>query len=175
MKILVIGSGKGGVGKSTISVSFALLFKALGFKVGLIDADIYGPSLKGMLTPDFLPREDEGLIIPASSQGIEIISAAYFSKLDKGAPVRAPVINGIIEQFISGVKWNNRDLIIIDLPPGTGDIHLSILQKMSITGAIVVTTPQKIAVLDVEKAIYLFQTMKVPILGIIENMSYYQD
>ena len=175
MKIVVIGSGKGGVGKSTISVSLALLFKMLGFKVGLIDADIYGPSLKGMLSPDILPREEEGLLVPASSKGIQVISAAYFSKFDKGAPVRAPLINGIIEQFISGVKWDNRDLIIIDLPPGTGDIHLTILQKMSITGAIAITTPQKIATLDVEKAIYLFQNMKVPVLGVIENMSFYQD
>ncbi len=175
MKIVVIGSGKGGVGKSTISVSLALLFKNLGFKVGLIDADIYGPSLKGMLTPDIYPKEEAGQIIPASSKGIQIISAAYFSKFNKGAPVRAPLINGIIEQFISKVKWDNRDLIIIDLPPGTGDIHLTILQKLSITGAVAVTTPQKIAVLDVEKAIYLFQNMNVPLLGIIENMSFYQD
>ncbi len=175
MKIVVIGSGKGGVGKSTISVSLALLFKMLGWKVGLIDADIYGPSLRGMLTPESLPREENGWLIPAFSKGIQVISAAHFSKFKKGAPVRAPLINGIIEQFIHGVKWDQRDLLIIDLPPGTGDIHLSLLQKISIDGAIGVTTPQKISVLDVEKALYLFQNMNVPLLGIIENMSYYQD
>ena len=175
MKILLIGSGKGGVGKSTITVSLALLFKMLGFKVGLIDADIYGPSLKEMLAPDVLPREDGGMIIPAMSKGIKVISAAYLSKFDRGAPVRAPLINGVIEQFISGVKWEDRDLLIIDLPPGTGDIHLTILQKISITGAIVITTPQKISTIDVEKALHLFQNMQIPILGVIENMSYYQD
>lgn len=175
MKILLIGSGKGGVGKSTITVSLALLFKMLGFKVGLIDADIYGPSLKEMLAPDVLPREEGGMIIPAISKGIKVISAAYLSKFDRGAPVRAPLINGVIEQFISGVKWEDRDLLIIDLPPGTGDIHLTILQKISITGAIVITTPQKISTIDVEKALHLFQNMQIPILGVIENMSYYQD
>ncbi len=175
MKILVIGSGKGGVGKSTISVSLALLLKLLGFKVGLIDADIYGPSLREMLSPDILPKEEGGFLIPASSRGIQVISTAYFSKFQNGAPVRAPLINGIIDQFITGVKWDNRDFLIIDLPPGTGDIHLTILQKMSITAAIAITTPQKISTIDVEKALHLFQNMKVPIIGIIENMSYYQD
>jgi ATP-binding protein involved in chromosome partitioning len=175
MKILLIGSGKGGVGKSTISVSLALLFKTLGWKVGLIDADIYGPSLKSMLSPDSDPYIEDGLLIPANSYGIQVVSSAYFSKFDKGAPVRAPLVNGVIEQFLTGVKWDNRDLLIIDLPPGTGDIHLTILQKLKIDGAIAVTTPQKISTIDVEKALYLFQNSAVPILGVIENMSYYQD
>lgn len=175
MKILLIGSGKGGVGKSTISVSLALLFKILGWRVGLIDADIYGPSLKEMLLPDTLPYVDAGLLVPATSKGLEVVSAAYFPKFDKGAPVRAPLVNGVIEQFLTGVKWDNRDLLIIDLPPGTGDIHLTILQKLKIDGAIAITTPQKISTIDVEKALYLFQNSKIPILGIIENMSYYQD
>lgn len=175
MNIIVIGSGKGGVGKSTISVSLALLFKRLGWKVGLIDADIYGPSLKGMLTPDVFPREEDGMLIPAFAQGLQVVSAAYFSKFDQGAPVRAPLINGVIEQFISKVQWKDVNLLIIDLPPGTGDIHLTILQKLAITGAVVVTTPQKISTLDVEKAVFLFQKMQVPLLGVIENMSFYQD
>jgi len=175
MKVIVIGSGKGGVGKSTISVSLALLFKMLGWKVGLIDADIYGPSLRGMLTPEIFPKEENGFLIPACSKGIQVVSAAYFSKFEKGAPVRAPLINGIIEQFVYGIKWDERDLLLIDLPPGTGDIHLSLLQKLSVDGAIGVTMPQKISVLDVEKSLYLFQSMNVSLLGIIENMSYYQD
>lgn len=175
MKVLVVGSGKGGVGKSTVVVSLALLLKKLGWKIGIIDADIYGPSLKGMLEPEILPKEENGFLIPALAKGIQVVSAAYFSKFERGAPVRAPLVNGVIEQFAGGVKWDNRDLIIVDLPPGTGDIHLTLLQKMEVMGAICVTTPQKIAVLDVEKAIYLFQRMHVPILGVIENMSYYQD
>lgn len=175
MKVIVIGSGKGGVGKSTISVSLALLFKMLGWKVGLIDADIYGPSLKGMLSPEIFPREENGFLRPAVAKGIQVISAAYFPKFEKGAPVRAPLINGIIDQFVSGVNWGQIDLLLIDLPPGTGDIHLSLLQKLKVDGAIGITTPQKISVLDVEKSLYLFQNMKVPLFGIIENMSYYQD
>ena len=175
MKILLIGSGKGGVGKSTISVSLALLFKILGLKVGLIDADIYGPSLRGMLSPESLMMRGDGHLIPARSKGLQIVSVAYFPKFVHGAPVRAPLVNGIIEELISNVKWDDIDLLIVDLPPGTGDIQLSIMQKLSIQGAIAVTTPQKIATLDVEKAIHLFQKMNVPVLGVIENMSYYQD
>ena len=175
MKIVLIGSGKGGVGKSTISVSIALLLKMLGYKVGLIDADIYGPSLRGMLEPARFPREENGLLVPALAKGIEVISAAYFSKFDQGAPVRAPLVNGIIDQFISGVKWNERDVIIVDLPPGTGDIQLTILQKIKASGFVAVTTPQKIATIDVEKAMHQMRRMDVPIWGVIENMSYYQD
>ena len=175
IKTLVVGSGKGGVGKSTISVSLALLFKLLGWKVGLIDADIYGPSLKDMLFPEIAPTSKDGVLIPGVARGIQVVSAAYFPKFAKGAPIRAPLLNGVVDELISNVRWEDRDLLIVDLPPGTGDVQLTILQKLSITGAIAVTTPQHIATLDVEKAIHLFQLTKTPLLGVIENMSFYQD
>jgi ATP-binding protein involved in chromosome partitioning len=175
MKVLLIGSGKGGVGKSTLSVSFAILLNNLGLKVGLIDADIYGPSLSEMLRAHELPKEESGLIKPALANGIEFISLAHFPKFDQGAFFRAPMINSIIDQFLTKVKWNQRDVIIIDLPPGTGDIQLTILQKLDNPLAVLVTTPQQISYIDVEKAIFLFKKLNVKIAGIIENMSYYQD
>ena len=175
MKTLLIGSGKGGVGKSTLSVSIAILLKNLGLKVGLIDADIYGPSLSEMLKANELPIDVEGLLKPAISHGIEFISLAHFPKFDQGAFFRAPMINSIIDQFLTKVIWDQRDVIIIDLPPGTGDIQLTILQKLKDPLAVLVTTPQQISYIDVEKAIYLFKKMNVKILGVVENMSYYQD
>jgi ATP-binding protein involved in chromosome partitioning len=175
MKMLLRGSGKGGVGKSTLSVSFAILLQNLGLKVGLIDADIYGPSLNEMLQAQELPREESGLLKPASCNGIEFISLAHFPKFKQGAFFRAPMINSIIDQFLTKVNWSQRDVIIIDLPPGTGDIQLTILQKLKDPLAVLVTTPQQISYIDVEKAIYLFKKLNVEIMGIVENMSYYQD
>ncbi len=172
---MLIGSGKGGVGKSTLSVSIAILLKDLGLKVGLIDADIYGPSLNEMLKAHELPKEESGLLKPASANGIEFISLAHFPKFDQGAFFRAPMINSIIDQFLTKVNWNQRDVIIIDLPPGTGDIQLTILQKLKEPLAVLVTTPQQISYIDVEKAIYLFKKLNIKIAGVIENMSYYQD
>ena len=173
--VLAIGSGKGGVGKSTISAALALLFRQIGWHVALLDADIYGPSLKAMLPAQTLPREENGFLIPAQSFGIEIISLAYFPKFQKGASVRAPFVNGILQQFLTKVKWTFSDLLIIDLPPGTGDIHLTIFQTIHVSQAIAITLPHKISTLDVEKSIYLFQKMQIPLLGIIENMSFYQE
>lgn len=171
--IIAIAAGKGGVGKSTITVNIALALKKIGFTVGIIDADLYGPSLRKMLPEERLPSQNGDKIQPASCGGIPVISMAYFRREGEASAVRAPIANGIINQFISSVQWGNLDFLLIDFPPGTGDIQLTLSQKANLTAAIMVTTPQQIAVIDVKKAIDLFDQVRVPILGVIENMSYY--
>ncbi|KAF3362251.1 Protein mrp-like protein [Chlamydiales bacterium STE3] len=173
--VIGVAAGKGGVGKSSITVNLALALKKKGFNVGVLDADIYGPSLKKMLPPDLLPRNDEGKLIPALSLGIKVISIAYFRNNGEAAAVRAPIANGLIQQFVNGVEWGNLDFLLIDFPPGTGDIQLTLAQKANLTAALIVTTPQEIALIDVRKAMHLFEQVKVPCLGVVENMSYLWD
>lgn len=173
--IIAIAAGKGGVGKSTITVNIALALKKNGFSVGIIDADLYGPSLRKMLPEDKLPSQNGDTIIPASCGGMPLISMAYFRREGEASAVRAPIANGIINQFLSSVEWGNLDFLLIDFPPGTGDIQLTLSQKANLTAAIMVTTPQQVSVMDVKKAIDLFNQVRVPILGLIENMSYYSN
>ena len=174
--VLAVAAGKGGVGKSSVAVNLALALKNRGFKVGLLDADIYGPSLEQMLPKGIEPTENPQnpeMLLPGLTLGMPFISVAHFRK---GASiVRAPIANQIITQFLDTVEWGELDYLIIDFPPGTGDIQLTLMQKAFISGAIMVTTPQIVATLDVRKAIQLFLKMEIPILGIIENMSYFQD
>lgn len=170
---LAIAAGKGGVGKSTVAVNLALSLKKLGFKVGLIDTDLYGPSVRKMLPEDKGPEQKGQIIVPADCQGIKMISMAYFRKEGEASIVRAPIANGIISQFIKQVEWGDLDYLLIDFPPGTGDIQLTISQQAKLAGAIMVTTPQEVAVMDVRKAMNMFEQVKIPILGIVENMSYY--
>ncbi len=170
---LAIAAGKGGVGKSTVAVNLALALKKLNFKVGLIDTDLYGPSIRKMLPEDQGPEQQGQMIIPAMCQGIKMISMAYFRKENEASVVRAPIANGIISQFLKQVEWGDLDYLLIDFPPGTGDIQLTISQQANLTGAVMVTTPQEVAVMDVRKAINMFDQVKVPIIGIVENMSYY--
>lgn len=174
-KIIAIGAGKGGVGKSSMTVCIAYALKHLGFKVGIIDADIYGPSLHIMVPPEERAYELEGWLYPAWSGGLQLISIAFFHPEDHVSAFRAPIINTTIKRFLRGVKWQDVDILLIDLPPGTGDLHLTLLQSINVDGAIVVTTPQNVSVSDVRKTIMFFQKMKVALLGVIENMSYYQD
>lgn len=172
MRYIGIASGKGGVGKSTVTVNLALALQSLGCKVGIVDADIYGPSVAAFLGIDEVPSEEGPLMKPALSQGIKLMSVAFFK-----APylaVRAPIANQIIQQLITQVSWGDLDYLLIDFPPGTGDIQLTLMQTVALDGVIAVTTPQKIAILDVEKALYLFQEMKVPVIGLIENMSHFE-
>lgn len=171
--ILAVAAGKGGVGKSTVAVNLALALKKSGLHVGLLDADVYGPSIRRMLPEDRLPVQEQALIIPALCSGIRMISMAYFRKEQEAAVVRAPIANGIIMQFLKQVEWGDLDYLLIDFPPGTGDIQLTLSQQANVTGALMVTTPQEVAVMDVRKAINMFQQVKVPIVGIIENMSYF--
>jgi ATP-binding protein involved in chromosome partitioning len=174
--IIAVAAGKGGVGKSTLTLSLALYFQKNGYRVGLMDADLYGPSLKKML-PEEIPlaknAEMHHRIIPAESRGIKLMSMAYFSNAEDPTVVRAPIANGIIKQFIHFVDWGELDFLFIDFPPGTGDIQLTLIQEGSLSGAVIITTPQQIATLDASKSIAMFRQMQVPLIGLVENMSYY--
>ena len=171
--ILAIAAGKGGVGKSTVTINLALALQKAGYKVGILDADVYGPSTRRMLIEDRLPSQKGEIITPALSHGIKLISMAYFRQEQESASVRAPIANNVISQFIQKVDWGELDFLLLDFPPGTGDIQLTLCQKLKITAAVVVTTPQEVAIQDVRKAMHLFEQVRVPILGIVENMSYF--
>jgi ATP-binding protein involved in chromosome partitioning len=172
--IIAIAAGKGGVGKSTLTVNLALALTARGFRVGIMDTDIYGPSMRKMLKEDRLPHQKGDFIQPALCEGIKTISMAYFKKDHEPSIVRAPIALRFISQFIQNIQWGELDFLLIDFPPGTGDVQLTITQQIKLTGAIMITTPQEVAVLDVRKAMGMFDAVKVPIIGIVENMSYYQ-
>lgn len=171
--VIAIAAGKGGVGKSSVTVNLALALRRAGFSVGVMDTDIYGPSIRRMLPEETMPKQKGELIIPAVCHGIRMISMSYFRRENEAAAVRAPIANGLISQFINNVEWGPLDYLLIDFPPGTGDIQLTLAQKANLTGALMVTTPQEISLMDVRKAINLFEQVHVPILGIVENMSYY--
>jgi len=171
---IAVASGKGGVGKSTITLALALGLKELGFRVGILDADLYGPSIPHMFSYDQKPLTDEsGHIIPAEKEGVHFISMGLF--LDKTTPIiwRGPILQKTIKQFLTQVAWPPLDFILIDLPPGTGDIQLSLIQQSAISQALVVSTPQDIALLDATRAVEMFKKLEVPLCGIVENMSYY--
>lgn len=171
--ILAIAAGKGGVGKSTVSVNLARALKQLGFSVGLMDTDVYGPSVQRMLPEDRLPAKKGEALIPALCEGIRMISMAYFRNEKAAAVVRAPIANSIVTQFIQNVAWGDLDYLLIDFPPGTGDIQLTLSQRANLSGAVMVTTPQEISMMDVRKAINMFDQVKIPIVGVVENMSGY--
>lgn len=172
---IAIAAGKGGVGKSSVSVNLALSLAECGAKVGILDADLYGPSIGKMLPASKNIEELDGWIIPAEGLGLYYVSLAHFALGQQATIVRAPIANQIISEFLQHVKWPRLDFLFIDFPPGTGDIQLTIMQQASLVGAILVTTPQEVALLDVKKAYSMFKEMQVPILGIIENMSYFED
>lgn len=171
--IIGIAAGKGGVGKSTVCVNLAHTLKKAGMKVGIMDTDIYGPSIRKMLPEDRFPEQIGERIKPALCQGIRMISMAYFRKENEAAVVRAPIANGVILQFLKNVDWGQLDYLLIDFPPGTGDIQLTLAQQANMTGAIVVTTPQQVAVMDVRKAMHMFEQVNIPVIGVVENMSGY--
>lgn len=171
---IAIASGKGGVGKSTIALALGLGLQDLGFRVGILDADLYGPSIPHMFDYDQKPLTNEnGQIIPAEKEGLHFISMGLF--LDKTTPIiwRGPILQKTIKQFLTQVAWPLLDFILIDLPPGTGDIQLSLIQQSAISQAVIVSTPQDIALLDARRAIEMFKKLEVPLCGIVENMSYY--
>ncbi|MEG8229957.1 Mrp/NBP35 family ATP-binding protein [Candidatus Rickettsia tasmanensis] len=171
-KIILVASGKGGVGKSTISALIAQQLSLANYRVGIVDADIYGPSIPHIFGINEVPKTKDGRIIPVLAQSIEIMSIGFFVK-DRSAIIwRGPMASKTIYQLLSVTKWDNLDYLIIDMPPGTGDIHLSILENYHLDGVIIVTTPQKISEIDVIRSIDLYQKLNLPILGIIENMSY---
>lgn len=173
-RIIAIGSGKGGVGKSTVSSNLAVALAKQGRRVGLLDADIYGPSQPRMMGVSKRPASPDGkTIIPLQAHGVTMMSIGLMLKDDEAVIWRGPMIMGALQQLISQVEWGELDVLLIDLPPGTGDIQLTLCQRTHLTGAIVVSTPQDVALLDARKALDMFQKLKTPVLGLIENMSSY--
>lgn len=169
--ILAVASGKGGVGKSTVAVNLARALAAQGLRVGLFDADIYGPSLP-LMTKAGRPEHMEGhLIIPPEDQGVKVLSLGMLSSPDKAQILRGPMAGNMIRQLLIQGAWGELDYLIIDYPPGTGDIQLTLSQVARITAAVIVTTPQEVALADVRKAVAMFDALKVPVLGVVENMS----
>ena len=170
--IIAVASGKGGVGKSMVALNLALALQQLGAKVGLLDADIYGPSQPHMLGVANKPAiNDDKSIEPIIAFGLQTMSIGYLINADTPAVWRGPMVSGALQQMLSSTRWQNLDILIIDLPPGTGDVQLTLAQIVPVCGAVVVTTPQDVALLDVTKAISMFTRVKVPIFGVIENMS----
>ena len=173
--IIAVASGKGGVGKTTIAVNLALALARTGAKVGLLDADIYGPSVPLMLGAEADPQVLKNKIQPPNVEGIKVISMGFFYEQSQQAGIyRGPIVSGIIKQFLTDVEWGSLDYLIIDLPPGTGDAPLTMAQTIPVTGIIIVTTPQDVAMNVAVKALGMFSKLNVPIVGVIENMSYLQ-
>jgi len=171
--VIAVSSGKGGVGKSTVTANLAVALSLAGQKVGLMDADIYGPNVPTMMGITQPPGKDDKKILPAEGHGVKVISMGFFVPEDTPVVWRGPMVHSAIQQFFRDVVWGELDYLLIDLPPGTGDVQLTLSQLVPLTGAISVTTPQEIALQDVRKGIVMFQKVNVPILGVIENMSYY--
>ena len=178
--IIAISSAKGGVGKSTITSNIAVTLKEMGFKVGILDADIYGPSMHIMFDligrkPLAVDVDGKSKMKPIESFGIKILSIGFFTKMDQAVIWRGPMATKALNQLIFDADWGDLDFLLIDLPPGTGDIHLSIMQKISVNGAVVVSTPQIVALADARKGVTMYrqENINIPILGIVENMSYY--
>ncbi len=172
--LVAVASGKGGVGKTTVAVNLAIALKKLGSTVGLLDADVYGPNVPVMLGTNEQPRAmDEKTIIPVEAYGVKMISMGLLNPGDKPLVWRGPMLHSVMQQFLRSVQWGELDHLVIDLPPGTGDVQLSLIQSVSVTGAVVVTTPSIVALADVRKAIEMFRQVNVEILGVVENMSYF--
>jgi ATP-binding protein involved in chromosome partitioning len=170
---IAISSGKGGVGKSTVAVNLACALVKQGARVGLMDADMYGPNVPMMMGVQKQPEQQDGKLLPAVSHGVKLISMGFFVPEETPLTWRGPMIHTAIQQFFRDVLWGDLDYLLVDLPPGTGDAQLSISQLVPLSGAVIVTTPQQVALHDSRKGLVMFQKVNVPILGIIENMSYY--
>jgi ATP-binding protein involved in chromosome partitioning len=172
--IIAVGSGKGGVGKTTLAVNLALAMAKLGHKVGLLDADVYGPNVPLMLGINQQPKVlGDNRIEPIEAHGLKVISVGLLNPGDKPLIWRGPMLHSIIKQFLGSVVWGRLDYLVVDLPPGTGDVSLSLIQTVPLTGAIVVSTPSDVSLQDARKAIEMFRQMKVDLVGMVENMSYF--
>ena len=173
-QIIAIASGKGGVGKSTFAVNFAVALKSIGLKVGLLDADIYGPSVPRMMGISGRPQANEDKkLIPLESYGIKCMSIGFLVSVDTPTIWRGPMVMKALEQMFNGVEWGKLDYLIIDLPPGTGDAHLTLAQSSKLSGSIIISTPQDVALIDARKGINMFKRVDVKVLGLVENMSYF--
>ena len=170
--LVAVASGKGGVGKTTVAVNLALALLRLGHKVGLLDADVYGPNVPLMLGTDEAPRAvGERRIIPVNAMGVRLISMGLLNPGDRPMIWRGPMLHSVVQQFLRSVEWGELDHLIVDLPPGTGDVQLTLIQTVPVTGAVIVTTPSVVALADVRKAIEMFRQVNVEVLGVVENMS----
>src|SRR5215203_6003036 len=168
---IAVASGKGGVGKSTVAVNLAVALARTGAKVGLLDADVYGPSVPLMMGQGAKPLVRGGKIVPLEAHGVHLMSIGFILDPDKALIWRGPLVAQLITQFLNDVLWEDLDYLVIDLPPGTGDVQLTLTQKIPLSGAVIVTTPQDVALADAVKGLKMFQEVKTPVVGIIENMS----
>ena len=172
--IIAVSSGKGGVGKSTVAVNLAVALALDGAKVGIMDADVYGPNVPLMLGTGYdQPEVRDQKLIPIEAHGVKMISMAVLVPPDKPMILRGPMLHGVVRQFLTDVNWGELDYLIVDMPPGTGDVQLSLAQLVPVQGAVLVTTPQEVSLSDVRRAVKMFETVQVPVLGVIENMSYF--
>jgi ATP-binding protein involved in chromosome partitioning len=169
---LAIASGKGGVGKTTVAVNLAVALARAGAKVGLMDADIYGPNVPKMMGLDAMPEPQDGKLVPAEAHGLKVISIAFMVPPNQPLIWRGPMLHSAIRQFVTDVAWGELDYLIVDLPPGTGDAQLSLSQTLPLTGGVIVTLPQAVSVDDARRGLEMFRAMDVPVVGVIENMSY---
>lgn len=170
-KVIAVASGKGGVGKSTVAVNLALALRDLGYRVGVLDIDIYGPSLPTLLGLNTRPSVSERQIVPLQTQGLRIMSLGFLMEDDTPVIWRGPIVTGIIRQFLRDVDWSGLDYLVIDMPPGTGDAQLALAQTVPVDGAVIVTTPSKLALIDAARGLEMFRTLNIDVLGIVENMS----
>jgi ATP-binding protein involved in chromosome partitioning len=170
--LIAVGSGKGGVGKTTVSVNLALALSKLGHRTGLLDADVYGPNVPLMMGVREAPKAAGDRIQPLEQFGIQLMSMGFLNPGDKPLIWRGPMLNSVVQQFLRGVNWSDLEYLVIDLPPGTGDVQLTLIQTAPVTGAIIVTTPSEVSLEDARKAVLMFQQVRVEVLGIVENMSY---
>src|SRR6202023_914644 len=171
--LIAVGAGKGGVGKTTVSVNLSIALSQLGFKVGLLDADVYGPNVPLMMGINRTPQARGERIQALENFGVKLMSMGFLSPGDKPLVWRGPMLHSVIQQFLRGVDWGELDYLMIDLPPGTGDVQLTLIQSAPLTGAIVVTTPSEVSLEDARKAIHMFAQVRVEILGIAEKMGYF--
>lgn len=172
--IIAVSSGKGGVGKSTVAVNLAVALALDGAKVGIMDADVYGPNVPIMLGTGYdQPQVSNGQLVPIEAHGVKMISMAVLVPPDKPMILRGPMLHGVVRQFLSDVNWGELDYLIVDMPPGTGDVQLSLAQLVPVQGAVLVTTPQEVSLSDVRRAVKMFEQVNIPVLGVIENMSYF--
>lgn len=173
--VIAVASGKGGVGKSTVTVNLAVALAKAGYKVGLIDTDIYGPSIPTMFgITDEKPRvNNDRKIVPIEKAGVKLLSMGFLADPNQAVIWRGPMVSGAVRQFLGDAEWGDLDFLLLDLPPGTGDIQLTIVQTVALTGAIIVSTPQEVALADARRGVAMFQNVNVPVLGIVENMAYF--
>ncbi len=171
--VLLVGSGKGGVGKSTVAVNLAVTLARMGRRTGLLDMDVYGPSIPTMFGLFGRPEIEGEVLIPVEKHGVKLMSIGFLIDPDQAVVWRGPMLHGTAQQFLSQVQWGELEVLVVDLPPGTGDVQLSISQMVPVTGAVVVSTPQEVALSDVRRAVAMFEQLKIPVLGLVENMSYF--